>query len=239
MSIESETLMAYADGELDAVAAKRVEKAIAADPALAAEVERHRALRARLKAHFDPVAAVPLPEALTAELRGSAKIVDLAAAREARAPARAVPRWWSGAVAAALVVGVVLGLSLRPGGESDFTAQGGRMVASGSVARALDNQLAVNQPAGAPVKMLVSFRDPQGTYCRAFQSAGQGGIACREEGAWRVREFRVVSHSQSADYRQAGSDASALLADAQAMMAGEALDAAQEQAAAAKSWRRD
>ena len=239
MSIDGETLMAYADGELDAVTAKRVEKAIAADPALAAEVERHRALRARLRAHFDQVAALPLPDALTAGLRDSAKVVDLAAAREARAPARAAPRWWGGAVAAALVLGVVLGQSLQPGGGGDFTARGNQLVASGGVARALDGQLASNQPTNAPVKMLVSFRDAQGTYCRAFQGAAQGGIACREGSAWHVRALRAANPTQNAEYRQAGSEASALLADAQAMMAGEALDAGQESAAAAKGWRRN
>jgi len=48
MTIEPEMLMAYADGELDPLNAKRVERAIASDPALAREVERHRALRRRI-----------------------------------------------------------------------------------------------------------------------------------------------------------------------------------------------
>ena len=59
MNIDAQTLMAYADGELDPLAAKRVERAIAADPALAVEVEQHRALRARLIADYAPIAAEP------------------------------------------------------------------------------------------------------------------------------------------------------------------------------------
>ena len=45
MTIEPELLMAYADDALDPLTAKRVERAIAADPALAEEVARHRRLR--------------------------------------------------------------------------------------------------------------------------------------------------------------------------------------------------
>ena len=46
---DDELAMAYADGELDPLAAKRFEARLAEEPALAATVEAHRALHARLR----------------------------------------------------------------------------------------------------------------------------------------------------------------------------------------------
>ena len=43
MSVRREELAAYADGELDAAREAEVATAVAADPALAREVEAHRA----------------------------------------------------------------------------------------------------------------------------------------------------------------------------------------------------
>ncbi len=52
----------------------RVEKAIAADPALLAQVDQHRALAASLRAAFEPVAAAPVPPGVETMLRDSAKV---------------------------------------------------------------------------------------------------------------------------------------------------------------------
>ena len=92
MSVDAETLMAYADGELDPLAARRVERAIAADPSLAAEVERHRALRARVAGGFAAVATEPVPDHLAAMLRSN--VVDLP-----RREARSTPPRWARALA--------------------------------------------------------------------------------------------------------------------------------------------
>ena len=47
MTFSEETLIAYADGELDAATRAALEAALASDPQLAQRIERHRALRAR------------------------------------------------------------------------------------------------------------------------------------------------------------------------------------------------
>jgi anti-sigma factor RsiW len=57
MNFDDETLMAYADGELDGTARAAVEAAMAADAALAERVARHHELRRRLQAAFEPVRA--------------------------------------------------------------------------------------------------------------------------------------------------------------------------------------
>ena len=80
MSIDRETLMAYADGQLGPEDRIMVEAAIAADPDMARDVEAHQALRAQLGAHFAPILEAPLPGHLTAPLEP--KVVDFAAGRD-------------------------------------------------------------------------------------------------------------------------------------------------------------
>ncbi|MDF7777161.1 anti-sigma factor [Sphingomonas sp. AOB5] len=227
MSIDSEMLMAYADGELDMISAKRVEKAIAADPSLGEQVEQHRKLRAMLKGAFDPVEAAPVPDRLAAMLKESAKVVPIETARK---PAISF-HWWrnAGAVAAALVVGVMVGQFAMPSGGSSTQA-----MASAEVSRALDGQLASTQ-GDAAVKILVSFQSADKSYCRAFDAGAQAGIACRSDQGWELRQLRTTSDAQKTEYRQAGS--SEILAAAQEMMSGDPLDAAGEAAAKAKGWK--
>lgn len=235
MTIGPEMLMAYVDGELDLVSAKRVERAAAGDPELAAEIARHRALRDQLRSEFDPLASAAPPEALVALLRDSAKITELHPERR-----RAPPLRWAmagGAVAAALALGIVIGQGL-PGTDSGFTTRDGALVARGETARALDAQLAAASP-DASTRILVSFRNAEGQYCRAFETRAQSAIACREGGDWQVRTLRAVDAAQATEYRQAGSGSAALMADAQEMMAGEPLDAAAERAAIVGRWGAD
>ena len=55
MSFDEATIMAYVDGECDAVTVNRIEKAMETDPALARQIEQAQALRNKLSAHYDPV----------------------------------------------------------------------------------------------------------------------------------------------------------------------------------------
>lgn len=228
MSIDPELLMAYADGELGPIEAKRVERAIAADPALGKEVARHRALRARLDGHFAAVAEEPVPDPLAALIRAS--VVDLPTRRR---PVR-IPAWapWSGAVAAALVLGLFVGKGLPEQGV--VQTRGGQLYAAGPLAGALDQQLAAN---GGTVQMVVSFRDRQGRYCRVFRSQPADGIACREPNGWALRQMMGGSHASSSSYAQAGSADPSLMAAAQELMAGDPLDAAAETRARAAGWK--
>ena len=52
MKFPPETLMAYADGELDAQTRREIEAEMAVDPEVAQEIERHRALRAEVGGAF-------------------------------------------------------------------------------------------------------------------------------------------------------------------------------------------
>ena len=80
--IDEAMLIALVDGELDEVNRRRVERAVADDPALAARLEAHQRLRARLSSHYAPVAQEPVPERLRALLEDSARVAPI------RPPAR-------------------------------------------------------------------------------------------------------------------------------------------------------
>ncbi|WP_085811413.1 anti-sigma factor [Sphingomonas sp. TZW2008] len=238
MNISPEMLSAYVDGELDPIAAKRVERAVIADPDLAEELARQRQLRERLHLAFDPIAKTPPPDPLVAMLRASAKVSDIADAHEQR-HRRAIPRWLpaGSAVAAALVLGLLIGRELSPD-EGPFAVRDGLLVARGDTGKALDTQLASIPAAADPVRILVTFRRTDGVYCRAFETGRQAAIACRGEGEWRVQSLRAAETGAITDYRQAGSGGAALMAEAQEMMTGDPLDAAGERAAIGSRWSR-
>lgn len=226
MTIDPETLAAYADGELDPISAKRVERAMADDPALAAEVERHRALTARLRGSFAGLGKQPMPAGVEALFARTDNVVAFPTAKPAPKP----QRWW-GAIAASLVAGLLLGqLVPRSGGELGF--EGGTAVAQGKLARALDTQLASTQGADAPVRIGITFRDRAGALCRTFETGTTGGIACASDsGPWRVQALQGGGQATTTAYAQAGSPMAAVLEQAQAMAAGDPLDAAGEAAA--------
>jgi hypothetical protein len=226
MSVTREQVAALADGQLEGEEARAVAAAVAADPALEAEFDAHRALRARLAAHFAPIAAEPVPERLRAAL-GEGVVIDLAAFRAGRAGRRGNwLRYAAPALAASLLM-AVLGIN----------AWQARHYAGAEVAGALDRQLAMSAAADAPVRVLLSFRDQAGQFCRAFDGRAGSGIACRDARGWRLHRLPGAVAGQQAEYRQAGSEDAAVMARAQAMAAGPALDAAQEAAAVRRGWR--
>ena len=230
MSFDPTTLAAFVDGELDDLAARRIAREAESDPALANEIARHRALKATLTAHFAPVVAETVPERLRSLLIEPGVDTSLADRREARR-ARFAPMHW-GAIAASLVLGLTLGLKpWLP--AADVTNANGALVASGQLAAALDTQLASNQPAGADIRIGMSFRDKDGRTCRSFEGRDLSGIGCRDDGRWALE--RTMPGQAGGDYRQAASGA--LAADAATMMAGDPFDAAAERAARDKGWR--
>src|SRR5205823_341693 len=108
MNFSDETVMAYADGELDAASRAALEAAMATDPQLAQRVARHRALRERLRAALRPVLDEPLPERLLEGVRGAP--APRHAANVVALKRKAAPRWsWPqlGAIAASLIGGAL------------------------------------------------------------------------------------------------------------------------------------
>jgi hypothetical protein len=228
MSVTREELAAFADGELEPVRQAEVAAAVAADPELAAQLEAHRALRARLGAHFAPIFEAPVPDRLASLVKPEPQVIDFAAARDKRERARTLPRWtWF--AGPALAASLALAVFMPRGAGEDY--------ASGDLAQTLDGQLVAAQSADAPTRILLSFRDQSGAYCRAFAGEAQSGIACRDDTGWQLRHEGEGGAAQGGDYRMAGAPDAAVLERAQAMAAGPALDAAQEQTAKARGWR--
>jgi hypothetical protein len=229
MTISKDMIAAYADGELEGEALRLVEAALAADPALRAEVDAHRALKARLCAHFAPIAETPVPERLIRAVKGGAEVVDFAAV--ARKPARPAPMrfaWFGPALAASLVVALVgYGVSQRSGND----------YAVGDLAAALDHQLVATQPTGAPVRILLSFRGGKGQFCRGFSSALQAGVACRDGRGWKLVKRVGGGSAETSEYRQAGSTDAEVLSAIQDIAQGPALDAQGERNAMGAGWR--
>jgi hypothetical protein len=257
MEISDTQVIAYVDDELPEVERAAVEAAAAEDPALAARIAGHKALRSRLAGAFAGALDEPAPDPLVALIVGSApaqsasgadNVVDLARVRTLRADPKPRPRpvWlaWA-ALAACLVVGaVMLQDRLVASAPSPIAVAGGTMVAKGALARALDRQLASGLGSVEPgVKVLVSFKSVDGRYCRSFQlteGAGMAGVACRGDVGWTVMTAAAAAPVQpNGGYRTAASEIPPAITDTvDAMIAGQPLDAAAEKAAKDRGWRR-
>jgi len=228
--IDEATIIAWVDGELDELAAARIAKAVETDPQAAALAERHRAMKARFASAFGPIAEEPvaLPE------HEPAQVISLAAVRAEREAQAAPPvrRNWmmTGAIAASLIVGLLTGQRVsQPNGLID---QPDALALSRPLAVALDNQLSGDK---GVVRVALTFRDRDGHYCRSFAGRNLSGIACRDEGRWRLR-YGSATGGQATDYRMAGADpGQAQLITT--MMAGDPLDRPGEEAARLKGWR--
>lgn len=117
---------------------------------------------------------------------------DIPVANEAAAERDAIPskgssvawRWIApGAMAAGILLGVLLAGSFGIG--SDIRAGGGSLFAQGNLAQQLSGGLSGDGAVGP------SFWSKEGAFCRLFQTragtaSGLSGIACRENGGWRI-----------------------------------------------------
>jgi hypothetical protein len=250
VNIDDETLMAYADGELDAAQRAAIAAAMEKDPALARRVEEHRALRADVAGAFGGVLDQPVPERLVAAAKG-----DSAGAPEKHAPSRGKivqfpakagrapgPAWstreW-GALAASVVLAVFVSWRVfAPTGQNLIVASGGALVARGDLAVALDKQLASDQRREEPVQIGVTFKSRDGNYCRSFTlpATRTGGLACRAGGDWQIAATAMAEMPAGQVQQAAGAMPAAVLSAIEVRIAGEALDAAGEQNARLGGW---
>ena len=240
MDINDETLMAYVDGELPSPEAKRVAEAIQDDASLAERVRRFRAVRHALKSAYDSVLNEPVPDRLQALLREvetkqapATNVVDFNTARPRR---RFSAQTW-GALAACLIGGVLVGRVLTP--EPMFVESAGQLRAGAALTRVLDTRLAsASENANADLRVRISFRAKDGQFCRTFEGraeSGVQGLACRDGDAWSIRVATATPHT-SGDYVQAGDNA-AVMNMMDALIAGDPLDAQQEEQARQQGWK--
>ena len=248
-----EELMAYADDQLDAARRSVLEVSLRRDEALRERVAQLRAQRQRVAAAYAPVLEEAVPERLSRLLAQPAAVVDLSAARSARAAQEAASArvqaandgasaWlkWGG-LAATLLLGVVIGLQLsrdEQRGASQLAMRDGQLVAAGSLERALTTQLASEPQAQAAVAVQLTFADKTGRVCRTFSTDATAGLACREADRWAVQQIVALKQTPQGAMRQAASALPRELLEAvDRRIDGAAFDAAREQQARDRAWQ--
>lgn len=248
MTFSDELLIAFVNGELAEPARAAVERAVRADPAIAARVAGHRARRSRVYG----VVAGGRDGAAQAHAHGcasGAKIVQLDAIRAARnvplpPPPPPQPAWTRRhllALAAALACGAVLGgagwrLWQGEAELASLSGADGALVAQGNLAEALSGQLASPGPSGR-VRIGISFLAKDGKYCRSFVMDTTAGLACRDGAQWKIPV--LAQGALGAAWMDGSVPPPAVLDAIDARIAGTPLGAAAERAAQARGWRRE
>jgi anti-sigma factor RsiW len=249
VNYDDETLMAYADGELDAAQRAAIAAAVEKDPELARRVEKHRALRAQVAGAFAPVRDQPVPDRLMSAARSDVVTANVAPAprgtvlqfpsKGARVPG---PAWsvreWA-AMAASVVLGVVISWRVfAPAQQGLLAADGGALVARGELAAALETQLASDQRQEDKVQIGVTFKARDGNYCRSFTlpAARTAGLACRAGSEWQVAATAATEIPAGQVQQAAGPMPATILTAIDARVTGEALDAAGEEEARRAGW---
>ncbi|WP_425965230.1 anti-sigma factor family protein [Rhizobium nepotum] len=215
-SFDDETLMAFADGELDEAQSLALEEALAGDEALAERLAVFMDSRQLVGDALKPLIDEPVPEALRASVRqmveeaqrqtiSQDKVVSFRP-KHRQPVVQPTVRPWLMPVAASLVAVVtgVIGFSF------------GRMVPSApnegaEIAAALDREASgrdVTLAASRGVLHVVaSFRDERGELCREYElkqpESSTLNVACRQNGTWTTR--LALTTSQTDGYVPASS----------------------------------
>ncbi len=245
MKFSDDLLIAYLHGELAEPARAAVERAMRADPVLAARIAQHRKSEAR--AHIFSVSANGHHDGGHAQRHRpppGAKVVHLDTIRPGRPmpPPPSTGGWraphWM-AVGAALVVGLAGGAlgweQLRSAPSLVMlVASDGALVARGRLVDALGDQLASPGPAETGVRIGVTFVSKDGSYCRSFVVDTSAGLACRGNGRWTIPV--LAQAPAGAAYLDGSVPPPAVQAAIDARIVGATLDAQAERAAQQRGW---
>lgn len=188
MQIDDQTLMALADGELDAATAATVSATVKADPALQARLRMFTETRRRLRADAPAVQPSDKDADLIAMIRAAqtasnttAKSLPPAAAQPANMNRRPLM-----AIAAALALAVV-GLGWwQNGGPSETGLGAGQLAALDSLPSGQTQRL----DDGRDLTMIASYQNGDGEFCREYETFGDAAqivVACRGSDGWAER----------------------------------------------------
>jgi surface antigen len=190
---DDETLMAFADGELDEARSLVLEEALASDEALAERLAVFLDSRRLVGDALKPLIDEPVPEALLASVRKMAQDAQRQATPQDnvvsfRQQPQPTTRHWLMPLAASLVAVVtgVIGFTL---GRMDPAATD----AGTEIAAALDREASGQDVtlSGAVLHVVASFRDERGELCREYElkqpASSTLTVACRQDGAWATR----------------------------------------------------
>lgn len=247
---DDETLMAFADGELDAETAVRVEAAMETDDELVMRVATFIESRAAVAAELKPLIDEPVPEALTRSVEAmvaasrqpkseparSENVVQLRPARRTASPSWVMPLAASLVAIAFGIGGYLAGQANAPSASAPVIAG----IADPAMVRTLNTAAsgAEANVADGSMKLVSSFRDGDGALCREFELMQAGGpatvtVACRSGQNWSVR-LAVAGPAASAGAYQPAGAAETVDAFLTTIGAGAPLSQADEKAALAK-----
>ncbi len=255
-ALSDETLMAYADGELDDAERIRVGKILDGNPEARARLRVFQTTGNSLAPAFDPPER-PLPAALSVPVRGDAQ----SEARGGMSSWADRLRDWlhtvsaqQAALAAAVIALAFTGGALwqrtmpsAPGEAALMAAEDGGFRAAGRLAGVLET--AGSDPSGpehAEIAVLQTFRNAEGGYCREYVLRGPGeagyaaGVACRRaDGAWRIAVHAAEDGPVSPEsYTPAGGGTQRIVDGyVHDIMQGAPLDGEAEQEALKRGWR--
>ena len=258
VKLNDETLMAYADGELNEADRKAVEAALADDPAAREDLRVFVQSADALRGAFDEALKVPPSEELLAMIREHQADTKRASSLGSLAgffgdlmrPAPAL------AAGLALAVGLGSGVILTDSPMSDepqpvLARIGDDAVLQEALERSPSGQMidlaSLDGSAQHTVLPLSSFMDRRGHFCREYEEVivARGethatfGVACRaSDGAWRnealMAHWLAVPGSNEKWVPAEGADISRLI---DAMIDGAPMTAAEEANAIGRAWR--
>lgn len=219
---DDETLMAYADGELDSQTAMRLETALRDDPVLRERLAIFAGTREALAEAAATARTLPVPDALVARveetLRASRdskyrkqaddKVVSLAGRRrktEFFRPAAVA----AGFATLGLITGLVLSPAVPGSGKSDLHFA---VLEGAAVPAALDRIPSGERTAivGGDIEVIASFVSEDGALCREFEldrpdATTVVAVACRSGADWTPRFAVVAAASDDTTFAPASS----------------------------------
>ncbi len=243
---DDETLMAFADGELDPATSERLETALASDEALAARLAIFLDSRRTVADALKPLIDDAVPPHLVESVGRMIERAEREAGLDVRSGSpdnvvalqpqrrRPEPQRWFMRVAAGLVA-VVAGVAGFAIGRSTDDAGSTSDV---NLAAALDSQASgqdIPLSTGSVLHVISTFRDERGALCREYQLNDRENstltIACRRDGEWLPR--LALTSPQPADGYVPASSQEAIDAYLASIHAGAPLSAEEERAALA------
>ncbi len=190
---DDETLMAFADGELDETTAARLEAAMEADETLAIRLAEFLESRIAVASALKPLIDEPVPDALRASVQrmasGARQPENVVSFGQQRKPKPQARQAWLMPIAASIVA-VAAGIGgFMLGRDIGSTAPAG---GNAALAALLDREASGRDVAlgttGDTVQIISTFRSEQGDLCREYDLKQQGAstvsISCRENGGW-------------------------------------------------------